>query len=160
MKPSLKHVSTAGFTLSEMLVVLAILAITAALAMPFTRQSVATQDFNGFSRSLAGLLREARLQAISQNRDTVVTFDFKQRLASLVDERKGNARRRLEIPKTMTVAAVTARGDVSDEGATYRFFADGGATGGQIRLTSGNLTRSIEINWLTGNISVGDGSQP
>ncbi len=154
-----KH-NTAGFTLAEMLVVLAILAITAALSMPLTRQSVASQDFNTFSRSLAGLLREARLQAISQNRETVVTLDFDKRVAALVGGEKTKSGRRVSIPEKMTVSAVTARGDVSRESATFRFFADGGATGGKIRLTSGSLERQIEINWLTGNISLGDGSQP
>jgi general secretion pathway protein H len=160
MRRDRKHWGTDGFTLSEMLVVLAILALTAALSLPVTRQSVATQDFNSFSRSLAGLLREARLQAVSRNRETAVTFDFNQRVATFVGKQNENVLRRISIPETVTIAAVTARGDVSSESVTFRFFADGGATGGQIQLTSGSLARSIEINWLTGNISLLDGSRP
>jgi general secretion pathway protein H len=149
-----------GFTLSEMLVVLAIFAVTAVLAMPLTRPPLATQNFNAFSRSLAGLLREARLQAMSRNRETFVTLDFDERTAALTDRQTAKHVRRLEIPETITISAVTASGDVSSNEVAFRFFADGGATGGRLRLTSGALEKSIEVNWLTGNIALVEGPLP
>lgn len=147
--------SDEGFTLAEMLVVLGVLALTAALALPVTRQSAAGQEFVSFSRALAGLLREARLQAISQNRDTAVTLDFTRHLASAAAPG-----RELVIPDTLTVTAVTARGDVARSTATFRFFADGGATGGTIRLKAGLQQRAIAISWLTGSIVISDGAKP
>ena len=138
-----------GFTLAEMLVVLAILALTAVLSFPASRQSAEGQVFNTFGQSLAGLLREARITAISQNHETSVTLDFETRTAA------GDGKSRvLAIPANVSVAAITARGDVSEGRATFRFFADGGATGGEIKLRNGKTVRLIAINWLTGAITM------
>ncbi len=90
----------------------------------------------------------------------MVTLDFNQRHATYIEVREANPKRRLDLPKMMTIAAVTVRGDVSETKAAFRFFTDGGATGGQIRLSSGDLQSTIEINWLNGNIAFGDGAQP
>jgi general secretion pathway protein H len=44
-----------------------------------------------------------------------------------------------------------------DEGTgRIRFFPDGSATGGRVTLIGQNQTLVVDINWLTGEIKLGD----
>jgi general secretion pathway protein H len=144
-----------GFTLAEMLVVLAILALTTVLILPASRRSAETQQFISLGNTLAASFRQARMEAIGKNRETALRFDLEKRLVVA-----GDTGRAIEIPADIGVSIVTARGDVAAKEAVFRFFPDGTANGGQIDLKRGDRSLRIAVSWLTGAVSVDGNGLP
>jgi type II secretion system protein H len=72
-----------GFTLLEVLVVLAIGAILVAIALPAVGKWRQQAAFKQASRHAAGVLREARSLAIAENREYRVDFDLGNRCYQL-----------------------------------------------------------------------------
>ena len=63
-----------GFTLIEMMIIIAILAIFAAIAVPNFLSYLPKSRLNGAARQVMGDLMAARMNAVSQNCDATVTF--------------------------------------------------------------------------------------
>jgi general secretion pathway protein H len=55
------------------------------------------------------------------------------------------------------VSLVVAEEEFSEgEQGNIRFFGDGSSTGGRITLEWGNQLRRIDVNWITGEVSISD----
>jgi len=68
-------VGRGGFTLLELMVVLAILVVSAALVLPSLGPGTATLRLRAEARSIVALLRQARQLAVSQRRPQTVAID-------------------------------------------------------------------------------------
>lgn len=64
-----------GFTLVELMVVIAVIAISAVFSAPVLRNMLLQHEFNGSVRDVLSAIRQARLVAIEQNESVVVTVD-------------------------------------------------------------------------------------
>jgi general secretion pathway protein H len=137
-----------GFTLLEMIVVLAIFALVTVAALPYAGRSGKQREFIAFSQTLAAGLRQTQMEAVAKNRETVFRIDLDRRVFLTFD-----GKRQTPIPEMIGVSIRTASGEVVDRVAGFRFFPDGGATGGRIVLSHGNDKRTVAINWLTGHIA-------
>ena len=135
--------SNAGFTLVEMLVVLAIMAVTLAVSLPYVRGSSEAHILDATAQTLAARLRETQSAAMFDNAERTLSIDLKHKL--ILDPV-------FVVPQGISLKIVTAEKEVTTELASIRFFADGGSTGGTIALSKGENTREIFINWLTGAI--------
>ncbi|MFO7915004.1 MAG: GspH/FimT family pseudopilin [Candidatus Krumholzibacteriales bacterium] len=66
----------AGFTLTELMIVISILGLIAVLSIPNIKGFLQTWKLNGESQELASTLRTARSAAVRRNAEVVFTFDM------------------------------------------------------------------------------------
>ena len=71
-------ISKKGFTIIEVMVVVAIIGVMAAIAVPSFVAAVTDYGLKSAARDLSSLMRKARSQAIKENREVVITFKFKE----------------------------------------------------------------------------------
>jgi general secretion pathway protein H len=140
-----------GFTLVEMLVVLAILAGTLAISLPYVRSSGDGRDLEATAQTIAARMRQAQAQAVFNN----VPKDFKIDIenAKLLDPP-------FNLPSGTLLKIETAQGLVATNQTAIRFFADGGSTGGKITLSKGQNQLELAINWLDGAIVISKAAKP
>jgi general secretion pathway protein H len=126
-----------GFSLVEMLVVLALLGFAAALASPRAVGVGAAGDLAGAAAQLRDGLRAARALALTEGRDVAVAIDPGGR-ALWVDGRR---------------QALAGNGRVAASGATpIVFHAIGGSSGGRVLLRAAERRREILVEPVTGRI--------
>ncbi|MGI9418819.1 MAG: GspH/FimT family pseudopilin [Geminicoccaceae bacterium] len=140
----------AGFTLLELLVVLAIVGLLAASVPGFLLKDNKTFDLDNATRRIAEGLQSSQTAAIVDNRDKLFGIDVERRQFLPAD-----AKAPVQLPESIALSFITARREQIDQSAgQIRFFPDGSSTGGQIRLRLDSLTSVIKVDWLTGLISV------
>jgi len=141
-----------GFTLVELLVVLAIIGLLVAMAPLALHRVVPSLELRTTTRELAAALRNTRGAAIRDNRETALTLDVEANLYRL-DGRRGER----AIPSDIELKLLTATVEIEGQGAgRVRFFPDGTSTGGQITLARGDDTYYILIDWLSGRVEITD----
>ncbi len=141
-----------GFTIIELLVVMAILAMAYTLAGPMVSTGVSGTELKASARQLAAGLRKARSDAISRRREAVLTVDVEAHQFRLSDDQ-----RVYQLPKSVAVKLFTAQSElVNGTTGAVRFFPDGGSTGGRITLSARDRDYDVDINWLTGQVVILD----
>jgi general secretion pathway protein H len=142
----------AGVTLLELLIVLSIMAIIAALALPLLGPGVSSTELKSAARQVAAGLRLARSDAVATRQDTRVTLDLEHRTFQV--ERHPHLH---TLPRELEMKLFTAQSDlVSDKVGTIRFFPDGGSNGGRVTLAAGERKYEVDIDWLTGRVAILD----
>ncbi len=81
--------SRKGFTAVEMLVVIAIVGILAAMGVPLLQNIIHRSKMEGLLGNSSTIMRRARSESIKQNVDTVVRFDFALRRVEAFADRDG-----------------------------------------------------------------------
>ncbi|WP_353037563.1 GspH/FimT family pseudopilin [Mesorhizobium sp. M1076] len=135
----------AGFTLVEMLVVLAIMAVVAAIAAPGIARNYRTKDLETLTSEITTRLRLSRTSAIATARPKQIVIDPRAGAIRFDD------RDTLVLPEDVEVTVTTGLETVAAERqATLTFLPDGSASGLDIDLQRKGQTVRIEVNWLTG----------
>jgi general secretion pathway protein H len=145
-------VRSRGFTILELLVVLVIgaIAYSILLGVPFRGPSVA--DLKAASRTLASGLRQAQSTALATRRDALLTLDLDSREFEVTG---GHGPRAL--PRELELKLYTAQQEVASERkGAIRFYPDGSSTGGRITVASGERKFLVDVDWLTGRVTIGD----
>jgi general secretion pathway protein H len=140
----------AGFTLIEVIVVLAVLGMVAGLVLARGPQRSAALEMRAASSAVAQTLRVARTRAIMSNQRVTVAFD--PRAATL---RVGTAAAR-SLPPGIAMSVITTA-DLAGAQAGIAFLPDGSSSGGRVQLARGAQHVQIGVDWLTGRVSVADG---
>jgi general secretion pathway protein H len=147
MKPPRQaRMSPAGFSLVEILVVIAILSTLAMMAAPLLRRAPAQAQLRADVARLAAGLRLTRAAAMAQNRAMALMLDTEGKTfvspavpASVLDNRTEIA---LEPP--------VANGSTG----AIRFFPSGRSTGARIHLRLNGSEARVQVVWATGNVFV------
>ena len=132
-----------GFTLLEMLVVVAILGIVGTVVLSRGPARSARQDVRAATAILSGALRLARSRAIATDRPVAFVLDPASHRWQVGDDRPA------VLPGTLSIAAPERR---------IVFTPEGGSSGGAIALGSGTIRAALGVDWLTGRVSVTHGS--
>ena len=139
------HRADAGFTLLELLVVMGVLALVAAVAVPsFVRPSDRAR-LEGASREILSAFLRARAVAIARATDMAVVVDVDKRTVESPVAPTVRVDREIEIQLTVAEPERTT----SFRGAV-RFYPDGSSTGGNVRLALHGKDMHLCVDWLTG----------
>jgi len=138
-----------GFSLLELIVVVVLIAATTALAASVMTTGLPGQQLRNASRELAAQLRYTRAQAIVTGKPQLFTLDARSR------EWKAPNRRHGQLPREIEVVATGARIEqTAPELMAIRFFPEGAATGGRIVLSRERAAWQLDVEWLTGEVTI------
>jgi general secretion pathway protein H len=146
----MKDVGERGFTLLEMVCVLAIIALLSAVLLPFIPHETSRSRLQAYALQTAALLKTDRDAAITRRTSVATLVDAEARAI-----RSGASRAAILIPNDVRFDALlpqTCRQQAAL--STISFFANGTSCGGTIALTRFDTGYEIRVNWLTGRIEV------
>lgn len=140
---------TQGFTLLEMMLVLVIAALLAAVAVPNMQPAIATMQLRAATSDIASALRHTRGQALSRGREAEFVLNVERHFYRTAGRAKPYV-----LPESVKLSLFTA--DVlTDEGqGSIVFYPDGSASGGRVTLEGAGKKRLVDVNWLTGAIVI------
>ena len=141
-----------GFTLLELLVILAIVTLVAGAAAPMLSRGLPETDFRAAKMAISSGLREAQSRAIASNREVTFTLNVDDKWFAIGADGKPEL-----IPEHLRLSFLTSRSERLDRAsANIRFYPDGTATGGRIELDAGDRKAVLTVDWLTGRVAVAD----
>jgi len=147
-----RRAESRGVTLLELLIVLSIMAIVAAMVVPMFGGGVSTGELKGAARQVAAGLRLARSEALATRKETGVVLDLERRTFRLAPDGHEHT-----LPHAIDMKLFTAQSDlVSDSVGAIRFFPDGGSNGGRVTLAVGARKYDVDVDWLTGRVAILD----
>jgi general secretion pathway protein H len=147
-----------GFTLLELLVVLTIAGLLAALVPPLYSKAVLGARLKTAARDFAISLRDARATAVTAGKQV----DLKL-IADPPSYSVGNDAG-IQLPRGVSMTAydyltvanisLTNANARSEDEFVVRFFPDGSSNGAVVKLANGVTAYRINVSWLMGNIQV------
>ncbi len=139
-----------GFTLLELLIVLAIAAASFAMVGPRVSSGLSTMKLNTAANDMASALRFTRSRAISDTREAEFFLDVERHRYRVTGKHK-----EYRVPESIHLKLLTAESEMIGDGqGVIRFFPDGSSTGGRVTLEVGQQKRLVDVNWLTGQIVI------
>ena len=142
--------SEAGFTLLEVVCVVAIISIFAAIIVPAIPRGTSRARVEAFALETASLLRADRNAAIRRRTEVAAVVDAPSRSVH-----SGASNRMVRLPNDVDVETTLAsRCAGRGAGNTINFFESGMSCGGAIVLSRQGTGYEIRVNWLTGGVEI------
>lgn len=142
--------SQRGYTLLELLVVLVIATLLLGLVVPRFFAALPGVELKTSVQQIAALLRQARSQAIAENREVIVVYDPEQRGIRLQD-----SSRLLRWSESVQMNwQPGGRMLFEEQEKGISFFPDGSSSGGVAGLKTKSQQYQITIQWLTGRVVI------
>jgi general secretion pathway protein H len=139
-----------GFTLLEVVCVIAILAILAAFATPLLPYGTSRARLESYALATAALLKADHQAALRRQANVTTDVDARSRLV-----RSGATGDIVRVPNDVVFdALLPARCGHYPAGSTIRFFSSGMSCGGVISLTHLGVGYQVRVNWLTGGVEI------
>jgi general secretion pathway protein H len=146
----MSRASERGFTLLEMVGVLALIAMMAAVLLPFIPHHTSRSRLQAYALQTASLLKADRNTAIRRGMDVATLVDATGRSI-----RSGATADVVRIPDDVRFEALLPQTCNRRQAlSTISFFASGMSCGGAIALTRLDAGYEIRVNWLTGRIEI------
>ena len=137
-----------------MILVMALIAAASLLAMAAFGSGMQGMKMRAAAKDVAAQMRFARAVAISSGQAQDVIIDPAARQWQGAKGRSGDLPAVGEVVFTGARASQFAPGDGNDDKGTVRFFPDGAATGGRVRLLANGGGWDVDVGWLTGDVKV------
>jgi general secretion pathway protein H len=139
-----------GFTLIEVVAVLAIVALLAGLTLPMLKPRSTPATLDAYAVRIATLLKADRFAAMRSGAPVVTSLAAQDRTV-----RSGGGHGLVQTPADIALDAVLAeRCAGAKMGAGIVFFPTGLSCGGVIELTRESQRVEIRVNWLTGGVEI------
>jgi general secretion pathway protein H len=139
-----------GFTLLEVVCVLAIVAMLVAVLMPRMSGGTSRARLEAYALEIAGLLKSDRIAAVRRHVQVVTDVNAPARFI-----RSGATGRSVRLPSDVVMDAVLPdRCSRRPSSFAISFFPSGMSCGGTVRLSRQGIGYEIRVNWLTGGTEV------
>jgi general secretion pathway protein H len=139
-----------GFSLLEMVCVIAIIALVAAVLLPMVPRQTSRARLQAYAMQAATLLKSDRSAAIRRGVDVATLVDPHARAI-----RAGASREMLQLPDDVRFDALLPQSCRQRAAlSVISFFPDGMSCGGTIALSRLGTAYEIRVNWLTGRIEM------
>jgi general secretion pathway protein H len=141
-----------GFTLLELMVVLTLMSLVYALAVPLISAALPGTEHKAAARQLAAGLRVARSHAVTHKQEATLTLDVEQRRFAISGDKRNHP-----LPAQLNLSLYTAQSELlHDKVGAIRFYPDGSSSGGRITVALGEKKYQVNVDWLTGQVTVLD----
>lgn len=139
-----------GFTLLEMLVVIGLMGLLAAIVVPRVVSGNDYYTMGANLRSVASALRATRALAIEAQGDKVLRFDLENKTYQI------DTSSPKDIAPDIDINVFTSEAEISEDGrfAGIRFYGDGASGGGRVTLGLNDDKRAVDIVWMTGQVNI------
>jgi general secretion pathway protein H len=139
-----------GFALIELLCVLAIIGLLAAIILPSIPQATTRAKLESYAVQTAALLKADRNTALRRQMQVTTRIDAASRSI-----RSGVTGRIIRLPNDVTLDAMLAsRCADRSAGRSIDFFPSGTSCGGVIALARPGMGFEVRVNWLTGGVDI------
>jgi general secretion pathway protein H len=138
-----RRAPSTGFTLIELIVVLAVAGLALAVLLPNLDAGSETIELRAAATEIRAVLRAARSTAIAANRDLLFAIDDSGRGYRLDGE-----------THRFRSGGFVARNLHVEPPARIAFFATGGSSGGRFAIVGRRGEQAIEIDSLTGQVAL------
>ncbi len=137
-------------TLLEMVCVLAIIGVLAAIALPRLASSTSQPQLESYALEVAALLKADRHAALAGGGAVYAAIDASDRMVS-----SGSSPLVVRVPDDVVFDAILPqRCNGRPALSTISFLANGMSCGGVIRLTHDKRGFEVRVNWLTGDVDI------
>jgi general secretion pathway protein H len=139
-----------GFALIEILCVLAIIGLLAAIILPAIPRATTRAKLESYAVETAALLKADRNAALRQQIQVTTQID-----AAARSIRSGVTGRIIRLPNDISMDAMLAsRCADRSAGRSIDFFPSGMSCGGTIALMRPGMGYEVRVNWLTGGVDI------
>jgi general secretion pathway protein H len=139
-----------GFALIEILCVLAIIGLLAAIILPAIPRATTRAKLEGYAVQTAALLKADRNAALRRQIQVTTQIDAPARLI-----RSGVTGRTVHLPDDVSLQALLAsRCSGRRAGRSIDFFPSGMSCGGVVALARPGMGFEVRVNWLTGGVDI------
>ena len=139
-----------GFTLIEMVCVLAIISLLAALVLPSISPGSTRAEMEAYAVKIASLLKADRYAALRSRLPVATLLSSRARTV-----KSGSGSGFVQVPPGIAFDAILAQRCAGvNAGAGIAFFPSGMSCGGVIALARPGLDIEIRVNWLTGGVEI------
>jgi general secretion pathway protein H len=139
-----------GFALIEMLCVLAIIGLLAAIILPAIPRATTRAKLESYAVQTAALLKADRNAALRRQIQVTTQVDAETRSI-----RSGVTGRVIRLPNDVSLNAMLAQRCADrSAGRSVDFFPSGMSCGGVIALARPGMGYEIRVNWLTGGVDI------
>ena len=140
----------AGFALIEILCVLAVIGLLAAIILPSVPRATTRAKLESFAVQTAALLKADRNAALRRQVQIVTLVDAPSRSI-----RSGSTGKIIRLPDDVQVEAILAsRCADRSAGRSIDFFPSGMSCGGTIAMARPGMGYEVRVNWLTGGVDI------